>query len=124
MSLETINATLLDLKPEDLLLDLGSGEGRHTISFGLSQKITAIGLDLSHADLKTATERLSDFEDLSCEQSPRVCFTQGSGNQLPFKDQQFNKADNFLFSKKALASQKCANLCYLSRRVGITDVFI
>ena len=52
MSLETINATLLDLKPEDLLLDLGSGEGRHTISFGLSQKITAIGLDLSHADLK------------------------------------------------------------------------
>jgi len=91
MSLETINATLLDLKPEDLLLDLGSGEGRHTISFGLSQKITAIGLDLSHADLKTATERLSDFEDLSCEQSPRVCFTQGSGNQLPFQDQQFNK---------------------------------
>ena len=74
MSLETINATLLDLKPEDLLLDLGSGEGRHTISFGLSQKITAIGLDLSHADLKTATERLSDFQDLSCEQ-----------------DQQFNK---------------------------------
>jgi len=40
------------------------------------------------------------------------------------KDQQFNKADIFLFSKKALASQKCANLYYLSRRVGITDVFI
>ena len=37
MSLETINATFLDLNPEDLLLDLGSGEGRHTISFGLSQ---------------------------------------------------------------------------------------
>ena len=91
MSLETINAALLDLTPGDLLLDLGSGEGRHTISFGLSQQITAVGLDLSHADLKTATERLSDFQDLSGAESPRVCFTQGSGNQLPFKDQQFNK---------------------------------
>ena len=37
MSLETINAALLDLTPGDLLLDLGSGEGRLTISFGLSQ---------------------------------------------------------------------------------------
>ena len=91
MSLETINTNFLDLHPLDKVLDVGCGEGRHTISLGLSETITSIGLDLSAADLQTAQSRLNDFqfqEDL--EQLP-VCFTQGSGDALPFADDTFNK---------------------------------
>ena len=90
MSLETIKSAYLELHPEDYLLDLGCGEGRHTISVGLETKLKAIGLDLSYQDLQTARGRLKDF-DAFVSKEPNVGFIQGSGHDLPFADQIFNK---------------------------------
>ena len=47
MSLETIRFEHLDLKEGMTLLDLGCGEGRHTLSAALTAPIHAVGLDMS-----------------------------------------------------------------------------
>ena len=91
MSLETIDQQYLGLKPQDLVLDLGCGEGRHTISLGLCEFITTIGLDLSAKDLRTAKMRLNDFSFADPPDQLPVCFTQGTGDQLPFADGTFDK---------------------------------
>ena len=61
MSLETINFKRLALTDGDQLLDLGCGEGRHSISAYLLKNVSAIGLDLSINDLNTAKQRFADF---------------------------------------------------------------
>ena len=91
MSLETIDQQYLGLQPQDLLLDLGCGEGRHTISLGLGESITAVGLDLSARDLRTASLRLADFTFTDADDHLPVCFTQGTGDRLPFRDNTFSK---------------------------------
>ena len=64
MSLETIRFEHLDLKEGMTLLDLGCGEGRHTLSAALTAPIHAVGLDMSRRDLTTASNRCNDFESL------------------------------------------------------------
>ena len=91
MSLETIDQQYLGLQPQDLLLDLGCGEGRHTISLGLGESITAVGLDLSARDLRTASLRLADFTFTDADDHLPVCFTQGTGDRLPFRDNAFSQ---------------------------------
>ena len=90
MSLDTIKPEHLALSADDTLLDLGCGEGRHTLTVGLASDLNAIGLDLSHRDLQTAKGRLNDFSGLAGEQC-NVSFTQGSGDNLPFGDKSFSK---------------------------------
>ena len=63
MSLETINFSRLKLKPDDLVLDLGCGEGRHAITAYLTANAHVIGLDLDATDLGTGQVALHDFED-------------------------------------------------------------
>ena len=61
MSLETIDFDRLNIRPGDRLLDLGCGEGRHSISAHLQSNADIIGLDLGLLDLRTAKSRLADF---------------------------------------------------------------
>ena len=87
MSLETIDFDRLNFRPRDVVLDLGCGEGRHSISARLAADIHVIGLDLSHSDLMTAQQRLGDFdfgEQTQCD------FVQASGLELPFDDHSFD----------------------------------
>ena len=46
MSLETIDMDRLNIRPGDQLLDLGCGEGRHSISAYLQSDANIVGLDL------------------------------------------------------------------------------
>ena len=46
MSLETIDFDRLNVRPGDRLLDLGCGEGRHSISAYLLADAEIVGLDL------------------------------------------------------------------------------
>ena len=90
MSLETINFKRLALTDGDQLLDLGCGEGRHSISAYLLKNVSAIGLDLSINDLNTAKQRFADFQQP--DQPDRdLSFISGNGQALPFADHQFDK---------------------------------
>ncbi len=90
MSLQTIDFDQLALRPGDRLLDLGCGEGRHSISAYLHSAIQVIGLDLGYSDLQTARGRLKDFP--AAQSRGGFCqFVNGNGHQLPFADNTFDQ---------------------------------
>ena len=89
MSLQTINFDRLQLKPDDRLLDLGCGEGRHVISAYLAEKIDAVGVDLSIKDLQTAWARCNDFPPSGNKKS--LLLSVANGMRLPFPDESFDK---------------------------------
>ena len=60
--MNTIKYRKLKLETDQLLLDMGCGEGRHSIGALLETPANVIGLDLSFEDLNTAKSRLKDFD--------------------------------------------------------------
>ncbi len=89
MSLETIDFNRLNIRPGDRLLDLGCGEGRHSISAYLVADAEIVGLDLGLQDLRTARQRLNDFS-VPPTKGGYCGFIQGTGHQLPFPDHTFD----------------------------------
>ncbi len=89
MSLQTIDLTRLALQPGETVLDLGCGEGRHSILAYLEAPITVVGLDLSSPDLATTKQRFSEFEDAQ-DNTRSLNLIQGSGLTLPFADHRFD----------------------------------
>ncbi|MFP6834656.1 MAG: class I SAM-dependent methyltransferase [Pseudomonadales bacterium] len=90
MSLETVDFSRLRLAPNDRVLDLGCGEGRHAITAYLNAAVRVVGLDLSHNDLLTARDRYAEFQDPN-DSSRQVDFLRASGLRLPFGDASFDK---------------------------------
>ena len=43
----TVDFEYFDLRPGDVCVDLGCGEGRHSLTAYLQEDVTLIGLDLS-----------------------------------------------------------------------------
>ncbi len=91
MSLETISFEHFPLQAGERVLDLGCGEGRHAISAYLTADVHVIGLDLSEHDLATARQRLSEFVGDEAPRSKSCTFVHGSGHNLPFEDDSFDK---------------------------------
>ena len=60
--MNTIKYKKLNLESNQLLLDMGCGEGRHSIGALLETPANVIGMDLSVHDLKIAKHRLNDFD--------------------------------------------------------------
>ncbi len=93
MGFETIDFRRFQLENGDLVLDVGCGEGRHTLSAyllsGTNIRLHAIGLDLGATDLQTAQTRFADMD----QQNPRkqVSFVRGSAMTLPFADASVDK---------------------------------
>tara|TARA_E500000331_G_scaffold39209_1_gene32581 strand:- start:297 stop:1004 length:708 start_codon:yes stop_codon:yes gene_type:complete len=79
----TIKYKKLNLESDQLLLDMGCGEGRHSIGALLETSANVIGLDLSFKDLSIANSRLNDF-DLS-NLDTFCTFGVGNINNIPLE---------------------------------------
>ncbi len=84
--METIQLNQLNLKPHQSILDLGCGEGRHTISAGLYDGINIYYLDINIKDLKEAKNKISNFFEVPISSLA----IEGSGLSLPFSDESFD----------------------------------
>ena len=63
--MQTINFDKLNLKKDDLLLDMGCGEGRHTIGAYIEKPVNSFGFDLSYKDLQVAKGRSVSYTHLT-----------------------------------------------------------
>ena len=79
----TFNFKKYQLKDEGTMLDVGCGEGRHSIGALLETSANVIGLDLSIRDLEIAKSRLNDF-NLS-DISTFCTFGVGNINDIPLE---------------------------------------
>ena len=88
--MQTVDYRHFALSPGDRVLDLGCGEGRHTLSAYLEPGVQVIGIDLSLEDLMTTRSRFSEFEEAASSDSS---FSLASANALalPFPDGCFDK---------------------------------
>ena len=66
------------------VLDIGCGEGRHSLAAYCLPGVHAVGIDLSEKDLATATERTSDM--LCHAPQGQVGFAVGDATVLPIAD--------------------------------------
>ncbi len=83
--MQTIRFNNLELEEGSSVLDMGCGEGRHTIGLFIEKKINAFGFDLSIDDLNIARSRLRDFPSVK-EDSAACLFGVSNINKLPFAE--------------------------------------
>ena len=83
--MQTINFDNLNINAGDLVLDVGCGEGRHSIGLHVEKEVNAVGMDLSKEDIKTAKSRIKDFS-ISDQNKSYCVFGAGDIQSLPFKD--------------------------------------
>jgi SAM-dependent methyltransferase len=86
----TIDFKHFSLQPGERVLDLGCGEGRHVINTYLRGDVTAIGVDLSLHDLRTAAERFAPFAQPDAAEK-FFSLQVADATQLPFADHSFDK---------------------------------
>ncbi|WP_075184878.1 class I SAM-dependent methyltransferase [Teredinibacter haidensis] len=87
----TLHPEKLPVRAGDSLLDLGCGEGRHTLGLFFlqhTQTISLLGVDLNFSDLHTANRRLSELATHSVRAT--ATFINSNGLQLPFRDHSFD----------------------------------
>ena len=82
--MNTIKYNNLNLREGQLMLDMGCGEGRHSIGALLETPASIVGMDLSFEDLKIAQSRLKDFD--TSELSTSCTFGLGNIDDIPLKD--------------------------------------
>ena len=87
--MQTINFDYINIKTNDLILDIGCGEGRHAIGLHVDKKVEVVGLDLSLEDIKTAKNRIKDFS-ISSDNNSSCLFGIGNIQQLPFRGSTYN----------------------------------
>lgn len=88
--MQTIDFARLQLCSGDQVLDVGCGEGRHSIGAYLVADVHVIGVDLNEQDLRTARERFEMFDEKS-NPDKSLSFQRANALQLPFADASFDK---------------------------------
>jgi SAM-dependent methyltransferase len=81
----TIDLNRLALTPGQLCLDIGCGEGRHSLAAYAFEGVYALGLDLSTRDLATASGRIMDMQ--AHYPKGEIGFGAGDATQLPIADE-------------------------------------
>jgi len=89
MSLETIAINQLPQLDGLKVLDLGCGEGRHSISIWMQTHAQVVAMDLSRNDMLTAQGRKADFA-VTESGAHSLNFVEASGLNLPFADETFD----------------------------------
>jgi ubiquinone/menaquinone biosynthesis C-methylase UbiE len=86
---QSIDPALLDIGPDDNVIDLGCGTGRHVLELS---KIPSniIGADISRDDIR-AGRYLLEIMRRRGEVNARVHWLQTAGERLPFKDGAFDR---------------------------------
>jgi len=82
----TVDLNRLALTPGQLCLDIGCGEGRHSLAAHAFEGVYALGLDLCTKDLATAASRIADMQ-VHCPKGA-IAFGAGDATQLPIADEQ------------------------------------
>jgi SAM-dependent methyltransferase len=86
----TIDFNKLDIKPDDRILDIGCGEGRHTIKACQQNKTFCVGADFGFENLVKTKEKLKfhqDFNDIFCKNFELSCM---DVTNLPFCNNSFD----------------------------------
>ena len=80
----TVDLHKLALAPGQVCLDVGCGEGRHTLAAYLLDGVLSLGVDLCERDLATAKARIDDMQP----HAPQglVGFAAGDATALPMTD--------------------------------------
>jgi len=87
--MQTVEFSKMNLDDDDVVLDLGCGEGRHAIGLSaLNARLRCVALDKNIVDVKTAQQRWREFAP-SADHCP--LFMQADGEQLPFAENSFSK---------------------------------
>ncbi len=91
--MRTVDFQHFNLAAGDRVLDLGCGEGRHTIACWADADVTAIGVDLGFDDLRTAADKFKAFgEEFEIDASDKgFGLVNANGLVLPFADNTFDK---------------------------------
>ena len=80
----TVDLDKLAIAPGQICLDVGCGEGRHTLAAYLLDGVLSIGVDLSKRDLATARGRVADMQPHA--PGGVVGFAAGDATALPMAD--------------------------------------
>ena len=88
--MKTVDFSRLPLEKDDVVLDLGCGEGRHVISAYVEANVHSVGVDLSMDDLRTTRERFQSFCEPNNE-AKAFGLSSASALCLPFADDTFDK---------------------------------
>ncbi len=86
----TIDFNRVDIQPGHRILDIGCGEGRHTIKACQQTDSICVGADFGFTPLKTTCEKLEfhrQIDDLNCKSVDLSCM---DITRLPFKDNSFD----------------------------------
>lgn len=85
----TIDYRYFSIKDNDIVVDIGCGEGRHIIDASIRNFILAIGVDLSKKDLSSAQQKMQDCAVFQPKSHAR--FQQADATRLPFDDNSIDK---------------------------------
>ncbi|GAA5316232.1 MAG: class I SAM-dependent methyltransferase [Candidatus Pelagadaptatus aseana] len=88
--MQTIDFNKLQLRDGDRILDVGCGEGRHTLGAYLHANVEAVGVDLSASDVEKARKGASEFTD-KANKNKSIHFQEADALALPFADDSFDK---------------------------------
>ena len=86
---QSIDPALLNIRPDDRVIDLGCGTGRHVLELCKSPG-TILGADLSRHDLRVA-RYLIEIMRRDGDVRARVHWLQTAGERLPFVDDAFDR---------------------------------
>ena len=90
----TVDFDYFDLQSGHVLVDLGCGEGRHSLTAYRAEGVTVLGFDLAYGDLQTAQSRIADMAPY--HPAGDVHFIQANGMTLPLAD---NSVDRLVCSE-------------------------